>query len=488
MDLNEEESSITYQAGMSSSDFRTVLQLALEHALQFLDGLKTKSVSPTTSLSDLRRQLTKPLQDNPADAKQVLQELTTSTLGGLMGNAGGRFFGWAIGGRLPASLAADWLTSTWNQNAALFTCSPAAAVVEEICGMWLKDILRLPSTASFALVSGCQMAHVTCLAAARNELLNRYGWNPELGGLWGAPFRIRVLSSAARHGSIDRALRLLGMGSQCIIELPVDGNGRLEVETLQAALAESRGGPMIVVLQAGDLNIGAYDPFSALIPLAHRWGAWVHIDGAFGLWSAASPSHRHLLEGVEQADSWATDGHKWLNVPYDCGYAFVKHPRAHRDAMSYRADYLTHQAHARDQIDWNPEWSRRGRGFGTYAALRQLGRTGIAHLIQRCCQHAQSLVAQIAALPGAELIWKSSVNQGLVRFLDRSTGATLTDHDRWTDTVISAIAETGEAFFSGTTWKGQRCMRISVLNWQTDQADVSRAVAAIERVLEQAQS
>ncbi|THC90933.1 hypothetical protein EYZ11_009605 [Aspergillus tanneri] len=404
-----------------------------------------------------------------------------------MGNAGGRFFAWAIGGTLPAALAADWLTSTWNQNAALSACSPAAAVTEEICGRWLKDILGLPSTASFALVSGCQMAHVTCLAAARNRILARYSWDHELYGLTGAP-RIKVLSSSERHGSIDRAVRLLGMGSRSVVELPVDDNGCLVAQALNRALAEYSHGPVIVVLQAGDLNIGAYDPFSELIHLVHRRGAWVHIDGAFGLWAAASPAYRHLLEGVDLADSWATDGHKWLNVPYDCGYAFVRHPDAHKNSMSYRANYLTHQELVRDQIDWNPEWSRRGRSFATYAALRQLGKSGVALLIERCCRHAQSLVVQVAALPGAELVWKPTVNQGLVRFLDSKDNAALADHNLWTDSVISAVAQTGEAFFSGTTWRGKRCMRVSVLNWQTSTEDVARAVEAIKRVLEQGRS
>ncbi|KAJ5216322.1 uncharacterized protein N7498_002729 [Penicillium cinerascens] len=491
MELKEQEPRdprdprIMNQEKMKGSTFPTVLRSALEHALQFLEGLETNSVRPMASLPDLRRRLTKPLPDNPTDAKQVLDELMASTEGGIMGNAGGLFFAWAIGGTLPVALAADWLTSTWNQNAALSDCSPAAAVTEEVCGMWLKELLGLPSSASFALVSGCQMAHTTCLAAACNGLLARYGWDHELDGLASAAPRIRVLSSGQRHGSIDRSVRLLGMGSRCVVELAAGENGSLAPVTLNEALAEYSDGPVIVVLQAGDLNIGAYDPFSELIPLAHLWGAWVHIDGAFGLWAAASPTHRHLLAGAEQADSWATDGHKWLNVPYDSGYAFAAHSEAHRNSMSYRASYLTHHADARDQIDWNPEWSRRGRGFATYAALHHLGKTGVADLIQRCCSHAQSLLVQIGALPGAELVWKSSVNRGLVRFLDRRADTTLADHNRWTDTLISAVAETGEAFFSGTTWRGQRCMRVSVLNWQTDEDDVSRAVAAIGRILEQ---
>jgi glutamate/tyrosine decarboxylase-like PLP-dependent enzyme len=382
--------------------------------------------------------------------RQVIEELVADTQGGLLGSAGGRFFGWVIGGSLPAALAADWLTAAWDQNAALAACSPAEAIIEEVCGTWLKELLGLPPGASFALVSGCQMAHVTCLAAARHALLRQRGWDCERDGLSGAP-RMRVLSSSERHGSLERAVRLLGFGTSAVVELPADADGRLQPATLRQALDSQPACPTIVVLQAGDLQMGAYDPFADLIPLAHHSSAWVHIDGAFGLWAHASPTYRHHLVGVEQADSWATDGHKWLNVPFN----------------------------------WNPEWSRRGRGVATYAALRQLGKRGVADLIERCCRHARSLVTQIGALPGAELVWEPRVNQGLVRFLDPNPSATLADHDRWTDAVIRAVIETGEAFFSGTTWRGQRCMRVSVCNWQTNEADVARAVAATEQALKQ---
>ena len=328
------------------------------------------------------------------------------------------------------------------------------------------------------------MAHVTCLAAARHALLRQQGWDCERDGLSGAP-RMRVLSSSERHGSLERAVRLLGFGTSAVVELPADADGRLQPATLRQALDSQPACPTIVVLQAGDLQMGAYDPFADLIPLAHHSSAWVHIDGAFGLWAHASPTYRHHLVGVEQADSWATDGHKWLNVPYDCGYAFVAHPQAHRSSLSQRASYLIHTEEVRDQLNWNPEWSRRGRGVATYAALRQLGKRGVADLIERCCRHARSLVTQIGALPGAELVWEPQVNQGLVRFLDPNPSATLADHDRWTDAVIRAVIETGEAFFSGTTWRGQRCMRVSVCNWQTNEADVARAVAATEQALKQ---
>jgi len=466
----------------TASPYRPALERTLDHALAYLAGLDHAPVAATATLAELRARLALPLPDVGRDPARVIDDLVVDVAGGLIGNAGGRFFGWVIGGAVPAALAADWLTATWDQNAALYACGPAEAVIEEVCGTWLKELLDLPSDASFALVTGCQAAHVTCLAAARHALLARRGWDVERDGLAGAP-PLRILSSGERHGSIERAVRLLGLGSACVVDLPTDDDGCLAPATLAAALAARGEGPTIVLLQAGDLNIGAYDPFTTLIPLAHDGGAWVHVDGAFGLWAAASTAHRGLLAGVANADSWATGGHKWLNVPYACGYAFVADAAAHRAAMSHRASYLTHAEDARDQIDWNPEWSRRGRGVAAYAALRQLGRSGVADLVVRSCRHAAALVRGIGALDGAELVWAPQINQGLVRFLDPRAGVTDADHDRRTDAVIAAILATGEAFFGGTTWRGKRCMRVSVCNWQTDDADVARAIAATRRAL-----
>ncbi|MDR0225412.1 MAG: aspartate aminotransferase family protein [Burkholderiaceae bacterium] len=465
------------------SHFGPVLENTLKYALQHLDALKTSPVAASASLQSLRERLCKPLNTAGIPAEQVIDDLVADTAGGIMGSAGGRFFGWVIGGALPAALAADWLTSAWDQNAASYSCGPAEAVVEEACGTWLKDLLGLPAHASFALTSGCQMAHVTALAAARNALLQRCGWHVERKGLFGAP-PIRILSSDQFHGSVTRATRLLGMGTEAVIGLPASPTGQLEAEALEQALQQAPDALTIVLLQAGDLNIGAYDRFSELIPLAHRHGAWVHVDGAFGLWAHASPRHQHVLKGVELADSWATDGHKWLNVPYDSGFAFVANVDAHRSAMSYEASYITHNDGVREQKDWNPEWSRRGRGIAVYAALRQLGRQGVADLVDACCESAHELVMGISALPGAQLIWEPAVNQGLVRFHDPRPGSTENDHDRYTDAIAAAVAASGEAFFSNTTWRGMRCMRVSVCNWQTDAQDVGRAVAAVAQALE----
>lgn len=454
-----------------------VLSLAQQHAFSFLNNLDDAPVGATVDVQTLRQQLQKPLADSGLPAEQVITELVRDVSGGLLGSAGGRFFGWVIGGAVPAALAADWLTATWDQNGALYATSPAAAVVEEVAGLWLKDILRLPAHASFALVSGCQMAHATCLAAARHALLAERSWNVEDKGLYGAP-PIRILTSSQRHGSFERAVRLLGLGREQVVCLTSDANDRLEPEALQKALEADTSAPTIVLLQAGDINIGAFDDFEGLIPIAKRYGAWVHVDGAFGLWAASSPRYRHLVKGVEAADSWATDGHKWLNVPFDCGYAFIVNADAHRASMSHRAPYLTHQEDARDEMDWNPEWSRRARGFSTYAALRQLGRDGVAELIDRCCHHAHELVMGIGKLPGAEVLWEPIINQGLVRFLDPSS-----EHDRRTDEVIAAVVASGEAFFGGTTWRGKRAMRVSVCNWRTSAEDVQRSINSVAQVL-----
>ncbi len=467
---------------MNAFDFRPALESALRSSLDYLTTLETRPVGATSTLHDLRSRLASPLCDHPLPAEQVIQELVEASGGGILGSAGGRFFAWAIGGVLPAALAADWLTSAWDQNAALYSCGPAAAVVEEVAAEWLKELLGLSATCSVGFVSGCQMAHVTCLAAARHHLLQKQGWNVERNGMTGAP-QIKVLASN-RHGSIERAIRLLGIGESNVVDMPLDQETeRVQPETLEAALRKVGGHPVVVILQAGDLNTGSFDDYPNLIPLAKRHSAWVHIDGAFGLWTAASPTYKHLLDGYAAADSWATDGHKWLNVPYDCGYAIVANPEVHRGAMSHRAPYLDHNTEARDQIDWNPEWSRRARGFPTYAAIRQLGRVGLAELIDRCCSLARELVERLGGLPGVEVLWRPIINQGLVRFLHPSPQASHADHDRYTDAMINKINAHGGGFFTGTTWRSNRAMRVSVMNWVTNEGDIDLAIRAVSECL-----
>jgi glutamate/tyrosine decarboxylase-like PLP-dependent enzyme len=461
--------------------YRGSLDAAARHAIDYITSLNTRPVAASATLEQLRERLGKPLSDESMNAEQVVEELVRDAEGGLIATAGGRFFGWVIGGTLPAALAADWLTTAWDQNAAMHTTSPAAAVVEEISGAWLKEIFGLPANAGFALVTGCQMAHVTCLAAARHALLQRRGWSVDRQGLSGAP-AIRIVAGE-RHGTVDRAARLLGLGLDNIFSLDCDNQGRLLPDALEKSLAAAPDIPTIVLVQAGDINTGVYDLFAEVSEVAHRRGAWVHVDGAIGLWAAASPNYKHLTRGLEQADSWATDGHKWLNVPFDCGYAFVADAAAQRASMSHQAPYLTYDSGARDEMDWNPEWSRRSRGFATYAALRQLGRSGVAAMIDRCCRHAHTLVTRIGALPGAELVWTPVINQGLVRFLDARPGATEADHAQRTEQVIAAILASGEAFFGPSTWRGKRVMRISVSSWQTTDEDVERVVRAVREAL-----
>lgn len=459
----------------------SVLARALHHAQEHLAGLDTRSVAATASVDELRARLGGSLPEGGTDPVTVIDRLVADSAGGHLGCASGRFFAWVIGGALPSALAADWLTSTWDQNAALYACGPAAAVCEEIAGEWLKEMLDLPRDASFAFTTGCQLAHFTCLAAARYRVLADTGWDVGADGLFGAA-PVKVIVSDQRHGSVDRAIRFLGFGNSSVMTLGTNATGQLESALLQNTLRTCPG-PKILVLNAADLNIGACDSASELIPVARSAGAWVHIDGAFGLIARASRSKRALMVGLEQADSWATDAHKWLNVPFDCGLAFVRDTGAHRASMTISASYIAASSEVRDQIDWNPEWSRRARGFPVYAALRELGRSGFEALVDRCCAHATALVMQIGALPGAEIVWTPTLNQGLVRFLDLRGDASERDHDARTNAVISAINSTGEAFFSGTTWRGRRAMRVSVVNWRTDTVDIERTVAAVEAAL-----
>lgn len=466
------------------TDNHAALARAFAHAQAYLDGLDAAPVAATASLEDLRRALGRPLAERGTPAAQVIDELVADVAGGLHGSQGGRFYGWVIGGGLPAPMAADWLTAVWDQNACLFASGPAAAVVEEVAGGWLKDLFDLPAQASFAFVTGCQMAHVTGLAAARHAVLRDRGWDVERKGLAGAP-AIRVLANPDRHGSVDVALRLLGIGVDAMELLPLDEDRRVTPQGLAAALGGQEDRPTIVVLQAGELNLAAFDPFRALAPIARDAGAWTHVDGAFGLWAKAAPALRPLVDGIELADSWTTDGHKYLNVPYDSGLAFVRDADAHRAAMTLATSYLPAGGGvARDPLDWNPELSRRARGFAVYAALRELGREGLADLVARTCRHARALTEAIGRLPGAELVSVSPLNQGLVRFPAAGAGVGPEDDDRRTDQVIAAVNASGEALFGGVTWRGRRAMRISVSNWRTIEADIARAVAAVQAALD----
>jgi glutamate/tyrosine decarboxylase-like PLP-dependent enzyme len=425
------------------------LERAVQHSFAWLDGLDARSVATSASVTELRARLARPLATRGVAATQVIDDLVADTAGGILGSQSGRFFAWVIGGSTPAAMAADWLTTAWDQNAGIHACGPALSVVEEVAAGWLREIFDFAPDTGVGFTTGAQMAHMTCLAAARHSLLSARGWDVERKGLNGAP-PIRVLANAERHTTVDRALRFLGIGLDAIQPLAVDGAGRVTAAVLQAALGES-GAPSVVVLQAGELNTGGFDPFEDLAPMARAAGAWTHVDGAFGLWAKASPAHRDKVRGLELCDSWTTDGHKYLNVPYDSGMAFVRDAEAHRAAMTVSTSYLP-AGEARDAIDWNPDFSRRGRGFAVYAALRELGREGLADLVDRTCRHAEAITRGIGKLPGA-------------------------------DEVIAAINATGETFFGGVTWRGRRCMRISVCNWRTSDADVARTIEAARGVL-----
>jgi len=447
-------------------DERRALQRAAELGIEYVESVPNRPVRPSATLQELREALDLPLPEGPTDPLEVIESLARDVDGGLTHMTGGRYFGFVIGGAVPAALAADWLTSAWDQNAGLALVTPGAAVVEEVAGGWLKELLDIPAHASFAFVTGCQMAHATALAAARNHVLADVGYDVERDGLAGAP-PIRVVAGAKRHGTLDRALRFLGFGTACVRAVAVDDQGRMLVDQLRTELGRE-GGPTIVCSQLGEVNTGACDDVNAIADAAIEAGAWHHVDGAFGLWAAAAPSLRHLTAGVERADSWATDAHKWLNVPYDNGIAFCAHPEAHQKALGIRSAYLVYTDEARDPLDWNPEHSRRARGFTVYAAVRSLGRSGIADLVERTCARARDLASALAELPGCEILNDVVLNQVLLRF----------ENDEATDAAIAAVQASGEAWLGGTVWDERRAIRISVSNWQTSEDDVARTVAA----------
>ena len=442
--------------------------------MSYLDGLPDRPVHPAADLGQLRAALGGPLPERPLDARDVVADLAAAAGPGVIASGSGRFFGFVVGGATPAALAADWLASAWDQNAGLYVLGPAAAVVEEVAGAWAADLLGLPPHVSVGFVTGAQMANVTGLAAALHAVLGRAGWDVSSAGLWGAP-RVRVLAGEQRHGTVDRALRFLGVGTAAIELIPADAQGRMRVDALAEALDDR---PAIVCAQVGNVNTGAVDPVGQISDIAHRHGAWVHVDGAFGLWVAASPRLQPLVAGVGRADSWATDAHKWLNVPYDCGLVFCADPQAHRAAMGARAGYLVHgSAGERDALDHNPEHSRRARGFAVYAALRALGRGGVADLVERSCALARRFATQLGATPGVTVLNDVVLNQVLVRF---------GDSDDLTRAVVERVQHDGTCWMSGTVWQGRAAMRISVSNWSTDEADVDRSVAAILRCAREA--
>jgi glutamate/tyrosine decarboxylase-like PLP-dependent enzyme len=412
------------------------------------------------------------LPDGPTDPKAVIDQLVEVVEPATVATSGPRYFGFVVGGSLDAATTADVLTTGWDQPAFNASTSPGAVVVEEVAGGWLKELLGLPAGASFGFVTGGQAANTVCLAAARHQVLGAVGWDVERHGLLGGPV-LRVVANGERHATIDRALRLLGLGTDLLEPVATGEQGAIDVADLGRVLAARPPGPTIVCLQAGNVNSGAFDDLAAATGVAHDHGAWVHVDGAFGLWASASPATRHLTAGVETADSWAADGHKWLNVPYDSGYAFCAHPDAHAAAMSFTAAYLTGHGEGgfRSPSDFVLESSRRARGFATWAAMKELGRHGVADLVERCCALARRFADQLSAGGRATVVNDVVLNQVLVSFGD----------DRRTDRVVDLVQRSGECWMGATTWRGQRLMRIAVSNWRTTADDVDRSVAAILR-------
>ncbi len=450
-----------------------LLGRASAHAVEFLRELPERHVGARATRDQLREALACPLSETGEDAGSVIDLLAGQAGRGAVASAGPRYFGFVIGGSLPVALATDWMTAAWDQNPGIFVTSPLASVVEEIAREWLLEVLDLPRESSVGFVTGGQMANFTALAAARHGVLRRAGWNVEEGGLPGAP-AVNIVAGDEAHVTIHTSLRMLGFGLRSLRAVASDGQGRMRPEALAEVLRRISG-PTIVCAQAGNVNTGAVDPMREIAAIAHQHGAWLHVDAAFGLWGRASRARRALLEGVDLADSWATDAHKWLNVPYDSGMAIVRDSAAHRAAMTVAAAYLEQTTGAeRDSVDWVPDFSRRGRGFAIYAALRMLGRRGVEELVDRCCDHARRFAGILAGDPRVKILNDVVLNQVLVRF---------GDDDALTRAVIARVQGDGTCWLAGTTWHGMAAMRISVSNWSTTAEDVDRSAAAILRCI-----
>lgn len=433
---------------------------------EYLDGLNNRPVAPTSEALEAMQNLAGPLGNGPSDPADVIELLHRYGSPATMASAGPRFFGFVIGGSLPAALAANWLAGAWDQNAGLDKTSPIASFLEEVCSRWLVELLPVAPEAKAGFTSGVTMANMCGIAAARHALLARQGWDVENRGLYGAP-ELKVVIGAEAHNTLLKSLSILGLGRDRVIRVPVDGQGRM----MESAFPEVDKNT-IVCLQAGNVDTGSFDP-PALVARAKSQGAWVHVDGAFGLWAGTAPERAHLTAGIEQADSWATDGHKWLNVPYDSGIVLVRDASQLTETMAMQGAYLD-QTGTRIPYHYTPELSRRARGVEIWAALKSLGRSGVAEMVERCCLHA-SRFATLLAGAGFEILNEVVLNQVLVSF----------GSDTKTDQVISSIQEDGTCWCGGTTWQGRRAMRISVCNWSTTAEDVEQSAAAMIRIAQQ---
>ncbi len=454
----------------SEAEYEQALSRASDYARAWLDTVASRRVSPSATADDLLSLFGGPLPDQGAEAGDVVDQLATGAEPGLMAIGSGRFYGWVMGGTLPAALGADWLVSAWDQNAGLRYATPAVAALEEAAAAWLLDLLGLPSGADVGFVTGGTMANFTGLAAARYQTLDRVGWDVHSKGLTGAP-QVHVLVGAERHDTIDLSLRYLGLGHPT--EVAADEQGRIKIDALATALDNvPDGAPIIVCLQAGNVHSGSFDPFEEAIELSRRRGAWIHVDGAFGLWAAASPSLAPLAVGLSGADSWATDAHKTLNVPYDCGIAIVADPRAMRSTFGVHTDYLiSDETGVGDSSEKVPELSRRARGVPVWAALRSLGRTGVVDLVDRLVRNAQAIAEGLDAIEGATVLNDVVYTQVCVAF----------ESDERTREVTQRIIADGATWMSGSRWQGRDIVRVSVSNWSTDDDDVRLSIDAVRR-------
>jgi glutamate/tyrosine decarboxylase-like PLP-dependent enzyme len=467
---------------------RELLRHTLGHAEQYLAGLDRRPVGVPVDPAEIRARFDGPLPAGPTDPLTVVDDLVAAAGPGLVASAGPRYFGFVTGGSLPAALAADWLTSAWDQLAGAYAASPAAAAAEAVAGEWTAELFGLPAGVSCGFVTGATMANFTALAAARHAVLGRHGVDVDRVGLAGAP-AVQVLAGAERHVSIDLALRYLGIGTDQLTLVEVDGQGAMRPDDLARHLRRLAGRPVIVCAQSGNVDTGAFDPLTAVCGHAREAGAWTHVDGAFGLWAAASPALAHHVAGLELADSWAVDAHKWLNVPYDNAMVFVRDPADHRAATGKSAPYLTDGGTAggpgetgegrvaRENYHFVPEASRRARGFTVYAALRSLGASGIADLVDRNCAQARRLAGALAADPAADILNEVVLNQVMVRFRDPAGQ----DDEARTRAVVARVQADGTAWAGTTRWRGLTALRVSVSGWRTTDADIDLTVEAIRR-------
>jgi glutamate/tyrosine decarboxylase-like PLP-dependent enzyme len=449
---------------VKAGELGELLRDAAERGIAYRSGILERRVAPESqAVRDLTANLGGPLPERPVDAREMLAQLDRFGSPATMGTAGGRFFGFVIGASMPSTVAAGWLATAWDQNTGLLAAAPATTLIEEIALGWLLEILDLPRDSGGAFVTGCQMANFTALAAARHAVLARLGWDVEAQGLFGAP-ELPVIVSADAHNTIFKSLAMLGLGRDRVLRVPIDSQGRMRADAMP-----SIDGPAIVCIQHGNINTGAFDPTGPIVDWARKRNAWVHVDGAFGLWARAAPARAELARGVEHADSWATDAHKWLNVPYDCGIALVRDKSALRGAMGTGAAYLQ-ESPVREPMHFTPELSRRARGVEVWAALKTLGRSGVADLVERCCRHATRF-AEGLRTAGFEVLNDVVLNQVLVSF----------GSDEVTQKVIERLQADGTCFCSGTTWQGRTAMRISVSSYATTAEDVERSLEAMRR-------